>query len=89
MKHYGRFLPQEKLAQAAEILNEVWEPVSGRHGRAVTSLRESGLKACLRASWSFQGLGGRSTGGQGPHQAGSDSRISARGKFPVLLKKFP
>ena len=25
MKHYGRFLPQEKLAQAAEILNEVWE----------------------------------------------------------------
>jgi len=25
MKHYARFLPREKAARAAEILNKVWQ----------------------------------------------------------------
>jgi hypothetical protein len=47
MKHYGRFLPQEKLAQAAEILNEVWEtdPAAEGMGQGQASI---GLKGALR-----------------------------------------
>jgi len=29
-KHYGRFLPQDKAAPAAQILNKVWEAASGQ-----------------------------------------------------------
>jgi hypothetical protein len=28
VEHYGRFLPEDKSAQAAKILNKIWQPAS-------------------------------------------------------------
>ena len=32
VKHYGRFLLQDKVALAAQVLNKVWEASQARHG---------------------------------------------------------
>jgi|GEM_PF-6033417 len=59
MKHYGRFLPQKKLAQAAEILNEVWEAELGAED-AAQGQPGIGLNGALRhvpaiSGWGYSG----------------------------------
>ncbi|CCF21010.1 protein of unknown function [Pseudorhizobium banfieldiae] len=53
-QHYGRFLPQDKAALAARILNKVWEAAWPTRKHALSASR-SQLGKCIRLGRSNDG----------------------------------
>lgn len=52
-QHYGRFLPQDKAALAAAVLNRAWEAAGWQAGRRIRAGRSRYARSSRLSAWVY------------------------------------